>query len=139
MPWGGNPDIDEADAVRALVGDMDASNPLLEDRVYTMICANEARLYFRGAMAAHMLAGKYARDITTRVGDLWYEAKTRSGHFLDLARRLRIEGQRRAVCAPFAGGVTVTDVETRKDDTSVTQPAFEVGMMDYEPPDESGE
>lgn len=139
MPWSGNPDVDESDAVRALVGDMDPENPLLEDRVYTMICANESRLYSRGAMAAQMLAGKYARDITTRVGDLWYEAKTRSGHFLDLARRLRIEGQRRAVATPFVGGANVTDKETRAADTSVVQPAFTVGMMDHEPSTESAD
>jgi len=130
MPWGDAPATDEADAVRVLVGDTNASSPLLPDGAYTLIIATEKNLYFRGALAANMLAGKYATDINKRVGDLWHDAKSRGTHFLNLSRRLRLEGQRRAPVTPFLGGYTSADKDARAEDTSIEQPQFTVGMSD---------
>lgn len=130
MPWGGSPSTDESDAIRLLVGDTDAAKPLLSDDAYILIIATEARLYGRAALACETLAGKYATAITRRVGDLWHEAKTRGPHYEALAVRYRLEAARRGKGAPFAGGVNVADVDTRKADDRLVQPFFETGMMD---------
>jgi hypothetical protein len=139
VPYGGNPSTDAADAVRVLVGDTNASSALLDDDTYTLILATETRLYSRSAMAASMLAGKYAKEMTTRTGDLWREAKVRYDHYRDLAQWLRLEGRTRGIAHPFVGGLSVTDNETRREDTTVEQPHFTVGMMDAAPSELSAE
>jgi hypothetical protein len=61
---------------------------------------------------------------------LWLEAKVQYDHYQSLARWFRMEAQRRAKAVPFAGGVNVDDVDTRKADTSIVQPNFTIGMQD---------
>jgi hypothetical protein len=133
LPYGGNPHTDAADAIRVLVGDTNASSELLDDNTYALILATESRLYSRGAMAASMLAGKYAKEMTKRTGDLWREAKVQYDHYRDLAQWLRLEGRTRGIAYPFVGGLTVSDNETRREDSTVEQPKFTVGMMDAAP------
>lgn len=130
MPWGGSPATDASDAVRALVGDMDASNPKLADGVYTYILTVETSVWARAAMAATMLAGKWAEEMTRRVGDLWREAKVVHDHYMTLAQWLRLESARRGGGVVFAGGLNAADAETRREDSSQVQPSFSVGMLD---------
>lgn len=130
MPWGGSPATDESDAVRTLVGDMDAADPKLADGVYTFILTKEKSVWARAAMAATMLAGKWAEEMTRRVGDLWREAKVVHDHYMQLAQWLRLESARRGGGLVFVGGANVADAETRRDDTSQVQPNFSVGMLD---------
>jgi len=137
MPWGNDPIGNPSDAIRALVGDTDAAKPKLTDETYLLIIANETRIYARASMAARALAGKYATEMTKRVGDLWREAKVLFQHYSDLAKDYRHESSRRAIAKPFLGGNDVIDVETRRQDTGVVQPEFEIGMMDATPVDPS--
>lgn len=130
MPWGGNPSTDPADAVRALIGDTDASAPKLSDDTYVLILATEPTLYARAAMAAFALSSIWAEQMTKRVGDLWREAKVVYEHYADLAQKLRLEGARKPTGSVFVGGHSVADNETRDNDTSITQPNFRLGMMD---------
>lgn len=130
MPWGGAPSTSDADAVRVLVGDTDASAPLLADDTYTLILAQESSLYGRGSLAASMLAGKYATQMTKRIGDFWREAKVLYEHYRDLAAFLRQESSRRTPAIPFSGGTSQDDVDTRNDETDRVKPAFEIGMLD---------
>lgn len=130
MPWSGNPSTDEADAIRALVGDMVTAAPKLSDDVYVLVIAQESRLYARASLAASALAGKYAVEMTKRIGDLWREAKTLYTHYSDLAKWFRLEAQRRAKAIPFAGGISKADVEAREEDTDRVTPSFRVGMID---------
>jgi hypothetical protein len=130
MPWGDSPSTSAADAVRAIVGDTDAANPKLPDSVYTFILTQETSVWARAAMAAAMLAGKWAEEMTRRVGDLWREAKVVHDHYMKLAQWLRLESARRGGGLVFVGGVNAADAETRRDDTSQVQPNFSVGMLD---------
>lgn len=141
MPWGGSPHTDAADAVRALVGDMDAASPRLADNVYTMIIAEEPRLYARAALAAQALAGKYAAEMNRRVGDLWREAKVLFEHYEALSQRYWQASARRSKGLVFVGGLDKTDVETRTEDADQVQPNFKVGMQDsaYLSPDDDEE
>jgi hypothetical protein len=132
MPYGGNPSTVAADAVRALVGDTDPDSPLLDDDTYTMILAQESNVYLRASLACSALASKWAPQMTHRIGDLWREAKVVYTHFQKQAQWLRLEGQRRGLGHPFAGGANKDDRGTRRDDTDVVQPNFTVGMQDYD-------
>ncbi len=139
MPWTGSPSTDEHDAIRAMVGDTDPAKPLLADDVYNLIVSHEKSLNARAAMAADALAGRYAREMTKRVGSLWREAKTLYQHYRDLAQWYRLETARRGAPIPFAGGVSVIDQELRREDSSIVQPSFTVGMQDsIELPVEAG-
>jgi hypothetical protein len=68
MPWGERPSTDAADAIRALIGDTDADSPLLADDTYELIQAQESRLYGQASLGASILAGKYAKSMTRKVG-----------------------------------------------------------------------
>jgi hypothetical protein len=130
MPYGGAPSTDAADAVRVLVGDTDASNALLDDDTYTLILATEPWLYPQAALAASMLAGKYAQEMRKRVGSLWRFAEQQYDHYRNLAQYLRQESARRSHGAPFAGGISEADIDERKDDTDRPPAFFELGMQD---------
>lgn len=130
MPWGDDPANDASDAIRSLVGDTDASNPLLSDNTYLLIISQEASLYARAAAACEAIAGKFGQAKTKRVGDLWYEAKVVYEHYVDLAQKFRLDAARRCRPYAFAGGVSKNDIDNREDDDDRPAPAFRVGMLD---------
>lgn len=130
MPYGGNPHTTPSDAVRVLVGDTNASAPLLDDNTYTFILAQEPNVYARAALACDALAGKYALQMDKRIGDLWRSAKVQHDHYANLAHMYREEAARRGKPVPFGGGVSVTDYDNRNEETDRVKPRFEVGMLD---------
>lgn len=130
MPYGSSASTDDQDAVMVLVGDTDLSDQLLDDDAYTMIIAQESYLYGRAALACDAIAGKYARHMRKRVGQLWRFAGQQYEHYRDLAQYYRLESARRGRGAPWAGGQSIIDINARRNDTDKPDSYFTLGMMD---------
>ena len=129
MPYGGNPSTDIDDAIRFLVGDTDATDPLLSDDELTFLRDTYGEDPYRvAAEAATSLAGKYSRYADQKVGRVEVDYSQLSQQYRDLAAELR----RRigASATPYAAGISLDDIETEREDDDRPSPIFIIGIHD---------
>ena len=89
---------------------------------------NAPNIWLAASEAAASEAAAYGSG-RKKVGDLEIEEGS-AGGWLDLSRRLRRKGI--STVAPYAGGISVSDKQTQRDDTDWDQPANRLGMFDYD-------
>ena len=88
--------------------------------------------YPAAAAACDAISSKYARQADTTNGRLSVKASQRSEAYAKKAKELRRDTLLAADV--FAGGLTITGKNDLADDTDAVQPAFSVGMDDYDSP-----
>lgn len=115
-----------SDQVRFLVGDTSnsASTELLADGEITWILTQETNVYRAASVAAEAIAAKFSRLADTSVGDVSVSNSQKSAQYKDLAKRLALKATKRGSAAAFAGGISVSDRDTRLDDTDRVDPFF---------------
>ena len=128
-----DPENSKRDAVRLLTGDTDSTDPLLQDSEvdYFLSLYGDA-VYPAAAAACDAIASKYARQADTTNGRLSVKASQRSEAYAKKAKELRRDTLLGAEV--FAGGLTISGKNALDDDTDAVQPAFSVGMDDYDSP-----
>lgn len=114
------------DQVRFLTGDTSnsAATELLADGEITWILTQETNVYRAAAVAAEAIAGKFARLADTSVGDVSVSNSQKYDHYMKLSKTLYKKATGRGNAAPFVGGISVTDRDTRLDDTDRVMPFF---------------
>lgn len=114
------------DQVRLTIGDTDVTNAMLQDEEITYYLTEEGgNVLQASARAAGAIAAKFARLVATSVGDVRVEAQQQFEHYRDMASDLSDQAVRHGGTAvPYAGGLTVTDVGTRRDNTELVDPFF---------------
>jgi len=127
--YSGDPSSSNRDAVRFLVGDTDKCEPQLDDREIDFLLIQDGNPISAAACAADALAAKYARQVDNDSGSNSDSASQRSTAYLALAAELRRKLGRRAV-APFCGGISVADKQTRENDSDRVAPSFTRDMND---------
>lgn len=111
------------DAVRLLVKDTVSTRPLIQDEELDFFLAeNGNQVWGAAADACDALAAREAKSKS--VGDLSLSGMGES--YNDLARRYRMRVASQAI--PFAGGISVSDKDSREGDTDRTAPAFTRGL-----------
>jgi len=136
MPYTDNPAANPIDRVRFLIGDKSTTNPDLSDSEIAYLLSVEGNEPLRAAArAAETLSAKYAKDPSEKkVGPLTImhgtRAVTRSMEYARLAKALWNQVASKSV-APFAGGISVADKNSRRQDSDRVQPAFARDMMEY--------
>jgi hypothetical protein len=128
---------------RLELGDTDSSDPLITDEELDYLLTSEGDPLHAALMAAQSLAAKYGRQVDyQQPNDISESQSQRSEAFAAIADRLERRISRNA--SPYAGGVTIADVEAHRTDTGIVQPYFESGEDEeegiwpdaYVPPDE---
>ena len=128
--WTYNPAVGrDLDKVRLWIGDTDSTDPQLQDEEITFFLLDEGAPIRAAVTAADALAARYARVVSTQIGDQKEDAETMIAHYLALANRLRRKAARTGVL-PFAGGISVSDKQTREENTDRVAPAFDRTMQD---------
>jgi hypothetical protein len=129
MPYGGHPDTDLNDRIRFLVGDTDPLNPLFTDYEIAYVRATWGDdEYVCAAALAEQLAGRYAGRVSQTVGRVSVSYSDLAKQYLALAASLRA---RTAMTAkPYAGGISLADMETDDEDDDRPAPAFDIGRDD---------
>ena len=120
-------------AVRLLTGDTVSTDALLQDSevdYFLSLYGNSP--YPAAAAACDAISSKYARQADTTNGRLSVKASQRSEAYAKKAKELRRDTLLAADV--FAGGLTITGKNDLADDTDAVQPAFSVGMDDYDSP-----
>lgn len=125
MTWtyGCDPENDNGDAVRLLIGDTDTTDQQLKDEEIDFFLAQEANIYSAACGASMALSGKYSRLADKEVGDLKLRLSQRSEHYQALCDVLSARASF-ALGDVFTGGVSVSGKETLHTDTNRVPPYF---------------
>lgn len=131
--YSGDPATSNRDAVRFLIGDTDESKPLVSDEeIAWELAQNNNNIYRAGAVLANTVAATFAQAVQTKsVGSLSITYAARAESYNQLARRLAARVRTKSTIAPYAGGTSITDKQTREQDADWNRPDFEIGMSDY--------
>jgi hypothetical protein len=132
MTWtySGNPSSSDKDAIRYLIGDTDTNNQLLSDEeiAYELTRSN---VYGAAALSCNAIVAKLSRLVDTYLDrDIRANMSQAVKNYQALARNLEFKA-RLSIAAPFCGGVSVSDKESREQDTDRVSPYFKVTMDDY--------
>jgi hypothetical protein len=135
MSWTytGKPADVPRDAVRFLIGDTDHADQLLYDAEISYLLTEEGgNVKAAAAKACYAIAGKFARKATQKsVGDLSISYAQRQQQYIELAEKLEASVASSAV-SPYAGGISVSDIDSNKADDDRPASDFERGHMDGE-------
>jgi hypothetical protein len=116
-----------SDKVRFLLGDTSnsAATELLADGEVTWLLTEETNVYRAAAVGAEAIAAKFSRLADTSVGDVSVQNSQKSKQYLELAKRLYTSATGKGTGAAFLGGYSISDRDTRLDDTDRVLPFFD--------------
>lgn len=115
------------DAVRLLVGDTITTDPQLQDEEIAYFLSQAGGSVTGAAVrCARALMAKFARLVDKSVGDLRLSYSQRQAAYAALLADL--ETQLALGAVPFAGGTSISDINTRRGDTDRPAPDFERDM-----------
>ena len=130
MAWSysGDPASSEKDAVRFLIGDTDTDDQQLSDAEINYLIAQWGGVMVSAINAVRGIIARYARLVSKQVGDLSIDYSDRLAAYQALVGQLEA-GNIKDVDL-YAGGISVSDVQTVNLDTDRVRPAFRRGMND---------
>jgi hypothetical protein len=124
--YSGNPANSQQDELRFLVGDTLSTDYQFSDEELSYLISSHGNVARAAIEACDGLIAKYARLVTQSVGAISISYSDRMKHYQILLARLK-----RNLCPiPYAGGISVDDMNGNNTDTDATQPAFSIGMHD---------
>lgn len=124
------PETSGRSVVRLLVGDNTSGDQLLQDEEIDAFLSLEGPTELAAAQAADAIGAKFARRTDKSVGRLRIAQAQASEHYFRLAKRLRANVGR--AVAPYAGGISQSDIRDVKSDTDRPASAFTLGMHDFD-------
>lgn len=127
--YSGDPSSSPRDAVRFQIGDTVPGDQIFTDAEIEHLVAQEGSINEASIAAARAAAAKYARVITSAVGDERKDLATRLEQFTKLAKQLELQRGKR-VTGIYAGGISKSDKCTNASDTDRDGPAFSSKMHD---------
>lgn len=126
MTWSYNEALTSSiDKVRFLVGDTDESDPQFQDEEIAWALTVSSDVYMAAIIVCRAAIARYSRQVSKSVGDLSISASEKAQHYRDLVSDLEQQAAMTAlVPIPYAGGRTISDMETDETDADLVQPAF---------------
>jgi hypothetical protein len=129
MSWSyRDPSANDKDWVRWRVGDTDYTDQLQSDEEIIDVLSIEGNKYMAAAQTAEAISGQLSREADKTVGPLRIATSQRADGYAKLAKRIRSEIAGRV--APYAGGISVADMDAVEADTDRVPADFAVGMDD---------
>lgn len=133
MTWSysGKPDsTNEKDQVRFLIQDTDQTDQLLQDEEIEFLITLEGGPLKAAAKAAETLAAKFARKCDETVGPVKIMFSQKNKMYMELCEKLKRHSNIKEAC-PFAGGLSISDKETAREDDDRVQPIFRRETHDF--------
>lgn len=121
--YGGDPSANNRDAVRFLIGDTVSADPLITDEEIAWLLSERGGVYPAAIQACETIAAKFARLADSQVDDVNVKLSQRAAGYRTLAATLTTR-QALVGAMPYAGGISISDKQTREDDTDRTVPIF---------------
>ena len=116
--------------VRFLTGDNDEKKPLVSDEEISFMLTLRPGIFGAAADCCRAIAAKFSRDADSVQGDLHTLYSSRSRAYAARAIELDLKDARGSWGMPFAGGISVTDTQTRQQDGDRVAGEFSIGMDD---------
>ena len=129
-----NPTSSNKDAVRFLVGDTEAADPLVTDEEIEFFLEEfPSSNYHAAAEVAESIAAKFSREVAHSGDGLSYAAEQLQQNYAALAERLRKQGRRRfrSGMGPYVGGISRREREMADADKDKIPSAFRSEMHDH--------
>jgi hypothetical protein len=133
MPYNNSPEVSPIDEVRLLIGDNDENNEFLSDEEISYYIVKRGEGLPAAIGAAYALQAKFSKLADETAGDVevkWSQrARTALALAESLSRQLAGSDGSYLPVGVFAGGISVSDMETRNSNTDRVQGKFSIGMM----------
>lgn len=128
--YSGDPSLSKKDELRFLIGDVDGQDPLMSDGEinYLLLQCNQNAL-LAAIKGCDLVAMKFARLADESVGQVRISYSQKYQAYLKMKDALR---QRQAIddCMPYAGGISESDKQTRRDNEDRVVPVFHKHQME---------
>ena len=121
------------DDVRLLIGDVDVnaqSELRLEDEDIARLITLEGDIYRAAAMAAEVLATKFARKAEGSAGPNALSPSNRAQELRATATRLRMAAATNRGPIPSAGGISISGKAAAEAQSDRVKPTFKRGLLD---------
>lgn len=130
MAWtySGNPSSTTKDAVRFLVGDTVATEPLATDEEIAWALSIQTDIHNASALVARSIATKFATmKVSVKIGPIAEEYGNRAEFYSNRAKELESYVSQIMALDIYAGGISKTDRDNVDPDK---QTSFSIGMTD---------
>lgn len=119
----------EKDQIRLMIGDTNSDESLLSDEEINYILGRHSNLYGAAAEACEAIVAQYSKRSDSSVFD---NLDIDLSQVVEQYRELAQEFRRKSLVAstPFAGGISVSDKDSREDDSDRVSPRFKRGLHD---------
>ena len=121
-------------SVRFLVGDTDINDQqALDSEIAFALDQTGSNIYYAASYVANAIAAKYSRRVTVDLdGALQAEYSDLAKQYRVLSSQLRQDGQRFSGTAfnLYAGGISISDINTNRKNPDRPQPAFRKDRFD---------
>ena len=114
--------------VRMRVGDCTSGDQLMQDEEINAILADAGDRTLAASRACRQISATFARRVQKTVGKFSLAHQQASERYAKLSDELLLEMG--LSVGPYAGGISVSDKETRADDTDRVAPHFYIGQTD---------
>lgn len=130
--YSGDPSLDDKDAVRFMIGDVDEDDAQISDEEIAYLIAKTGSADGAAYAAATALSAKFSRLAISekQVGDLRIKYTDRAGAYRTMAGDILSGTGSGSDPIAYAGGISLADIEANDLDTDRPTPLFDVGMDD---------
>lgn len=126
----------QRDRVRLLLGDTDASAALLQDEELAAFLAGgplgQANDYLAAVLAGQAVLGKYSHtSVDLSAGGTSASLAQRVEHLRQMLPIWRAQATARTTAAPYVGGTSISEKQSREADSDRVPPAFTRTQGDF--------
>jgi len=131
--YSGDPGNSPTDAVRYLVGDTAAKDPLVSnEEIAYQLAENGQDVHWAAADVAEGLAARYAREVSASSDGQTFSGDQLSTHYYELAEALRKRRRRhRRGAGPYVGGISWRERQKADEDDDKIPSAFRSHLHDH--------
>jgi hypothetical protein len=131
MTWSysGDPSSSRLDALRFLSGDTSTKNQMVSNEEIIYVSTEIPNDYMAAAQICRAIATKFSFQVDTNNAGLQVSASQRAKAFSERAKDLEKKAGKSANI--YVGGRLIQEKKESEADVSIKQPAFSIGMDDY--------
>ena len=136
MGWNysGDPNRNERDKVRFLIGDTCKESPLVQDEEISFALSRFSEVELAAALCCRAIAAKFSRQVNTTVGGVSRACSDLAKAYAARAKELDPDdtttGGASALVLPSFGGLSISEKTALDSDTDATPVNFKIGMDD---------
>lgn len=118
------------DYIRLLIGDTFSGDQQLQDEEINMFLTTRSSPLGVAAECCRALAAKFSRTVDQKAGQSETKFSQMAKAYMQMALQFEQKAALAGAAAPYAGGISVTDMMNQELNTDRVPPVFTIGMTD---------